>query len=237
MQYRPELILLVNFGEYNQGRKTSPAVDLIPLLDFGGLGYAADFLANPEGLKNLAPYDRRQIDNVIDAYKKFDVKIKCVGKYGECKEPAQKVALAWEHVHKHEKQSGPEIRVQLDVKDRPFYCGDCAEEFKYNISDGNTMEFPINFGILGSHPQDWNLDRTRLHMALKKIAYQLIEQTADDLIDTSRMKKPERMEISNQQAKKIVNRLLRAPVNMSLFGKEEYTERPLYRITRNPRCG
>ena len=235
MHYRPELILTVNFGGYDNGRKTPPAVDLIPLLDFDGFRYVANFLANPEGLKNLAPYDRKQILNIIDAYKELDVKIKCTGRYGECKEPAQKIALAWEHVHKHERQSGPEERVQLDVKDRPFYCGDCAGEFRH-VSDDRTIEFPINFGILGSPPQDWNLDRTRLHMALKKIAYQLTEQTADDVIDTSRMNAPKRMGISNQHAKRIVNRLLRAPVNMSLFEKEEYTERPLYRITRNPHC-
>ncbi len=236
MEYRSDLILLLNFGEYNEGRINSPSVDQIPLVDFHGLSYLKNFLRDENKFRNLSDYDSEQMRHVIKAFTNFPVEIRCTGKRGDCKEVAEAITIPYEEVHKHDEQSGPEMRKQLEVPRSSFYCPECSEEFTYNHKGGSegkgTVNFPISFGILEKKELGHNLDRAELHKELKKIAYRILFQGLE--IDISGIEEPTRMYISREQAKEIVNRLLKVPEQKELFEDNGigYTTRPVFIIKR-----
>ncbi len=228
--YKPNLVLLVDFGKYCKGRKKPLSVDQIPLAHFKGLSYLG-FL---QGI-NISKFHREQIGNVIQAYEDFPVKIKCTGKGGSCSKTAKKIVLPWEYISKHEKQRGPEWRKQFFIPENPFYCPECSEEFTEcykadSLWGKGTMEFPISFRILKWKGEDWNLDRKRLHRELQKVAYEILFQGLE--IDTSKMKDVKRISFTYEQAKEIVNQLLGAYKQGALFKIDDYEIKKLYVIRR-----
>lgn len=238
MAYRPDLILLVNFDDdYNRGRVSTPSVDQIPLIDFGGLSY----ISSLTDFEAISDYDRDQMSHVVHAYGDFPVHVKCTHKGGECGEEAETIVLPWERVRKHEKQGGPAWRKQIYIEENPFYCRDCAEEVSHEYGRGTrgkgTESLPISFSILDRPRRDWNLDRTQLHMRLKKLAYQLRFQETGDLIDTGDMYESSRMYFNREEAKEVVNKLLGVPSQIDLFESPEssgFRQRELFMIRRVP---
>ncbi|MCD6590794.1 MAG: hypothetical protein J7K72_02375 [Candidatus Aenigmarchaeota archaeon] len=242
MGYKPDLILLVNFGNYNEERTNPPSVDQIPLIDFHGFPY----LRYLQKKVNISEYDKEQIGLVSKAYNEFPVKIKCAGKHRRCENVATHIILPWEKRHKVDAQSGPDQRMQTDVLNMPFYCPECAEEF---LNDYNgIIKLPISFRALEMREKDlfpgWDpkrdmhldINRTELHYQLKRVAYEILHQGLE--IDTRGMRQIRRMIINYKQAKEIVNKLLGIPEQPLLPGMENaeiYEIRPLYRKKRGPK--
>jgi hypothetical protein len=199
--YNGRLILIMPFGKYEE-----KSIDQIPLSDFDGFSYLR-WLCERE---NISRYDREQISNVIIAFEKFPVEIKCIGFERDCNRKATNLVLPWEEVHKHEMQRGPEMRKQTEVIPN-FLCEECGNDYREAYAGGSRtkgiIEIPINFSYLDKKniPIDVNLNRRDLHRILRKISYEVLPQGLyiENLGDID-----ERVIIDKKSAKEIVNKLL-----------------------------
>jgi len=238
-KYSPELILTVGFGKYG-----NYSIEQLPLNEPDGFSYLDDFL---KGLKNISAYDREQIENVTRAFGDFPAEIKCHGAGKNCDNKASKIVLPNEFVHKHDKQSGPEWRRQIEVTQNPFYCDECAkiyaEYYKAGSREKGIVAAPISFSVLkrGNAPKDLNLNREKLHGVLRRFAYEVLEQGKE--IDGLKIDYKRNIYITKEKAKKIVNILLGVdennwPEQLSLFDEAEvkkeiaYKERPIFKFEK-----
>ena len=235
MSYNPNLVLLVRFGGYNEGRKKPPCAAQIPLIDPQGFFYLRDFLADESRLPNISQSDRQQMESVCRAYSDFPVSIKCVGKGGGCTETSKKVALAYQMVRRAPYDTaGPFWKKDVQYSKNPFYCENCAAEFEHE-RDGDVLQLSISFASLKPR-SDAYVHLSKLHKDLKGVAFHIVSHELGEQIDTSRLQTPRRMVIGYMDANVIVNRLLRVPQELELFEDDPHLRiRGVFRIRRRPR--
>ncbi|MEM5871404.1 MAG: hypothetical protein QW051_00865 [Candidatus Aenigmatarchaeota archaeon] len=229
--YNPNLILTI---PRELGKYTGKSLDQIPLLNPDGFSY----LEWLKKIENISPYDLEQLENVIGAYSKFPVKVRCIGKNGECDNETHKIILPFERAF------NPYTEKEFNSYEifPNFLCKECAEDYKDRYIGGRekgVLELPLSFKIF-EHKYDYN--RKKLLEIFRRIAFAVLTQGLE--IDTKRIDYKSKIIAEKEICKEIVNTLLGARESenrqLALFGdlskKYNYKERDLYIIKGNESC-
>ena len=235
MSYTPNTIILMSFGKYARDKERKmkrylPSITQIPLICYRGFSYINRYLSNPEETNPIViePDDLEHIQIVADVLGKFPVKVKCEGEDDGCDKQAKHLILPYSIDRNADEKimtGGPVWIKQIHLVDSSFYCGDCADEKKYE-KENKVIELDISLRLPDfftdfKQSREWNLDRTGLHKKLKKIAYQLTTKGIDDVIDP-RTIADEKAIMTRYAAKKIVNKMLRIPEDQSPKNSKEF---------------
>ncbi len=233
MKYDPDLILTVDFGKYkekNHGK--SYTVPQLIMSELGGFEYLDYILGvqlkkknpnekNPRKNYRMDPESYSQTKAILKVFRDFQVRVRCQGRYGECREDAVKHAIPYYESKNYRKimkknnekaKEMPDDYRILDPLNSSFVCRECAKDI-FHEREGRVLFTPISFSPPVEVTDPKKRDGWSLHMGIytrknRKIASMLTVLRTDQQIDPGIKT---RIPINLPNAQIITNKLIGLP--------------------------
>jgi hypothetical protein len=226
MGFRPDTILLVDFGKYSRNRDGTPGENIrsvaqLPFVYQDGLH---EMLILSDSRKAERRYgieipeeSERYIQEVLRSVIKFPRLLKCQGAHGDCEERAAELSIPYsidQTFGEKVRRGWPEFVRQTNLYDSRFLCESCAETFRAD-KGLHVYRMPIGLSVSREITTDvkdrkTNFNRHDFHNRIRQVASRIPETKPGVLVD-ARFSRERSAPVNIYNAQTIVTRLLGLP--------------------------